>query len=266
MVQSNPTPSSLPSGALWLYGLPGSGVPYTQAAGAPPLAELERLAEGPGARVCICFGPLLKGLEELMERLPLAPPVEELEAALERWQMDLGLAASLKRRWREKVWLLNLAQEGPALETLLAREVPELAGRQLGGAMPADSSLELALRTLLQRQTKLLNAWLDAEHWADVAGGQEVDWRQPMDLGRWREALWPGERGEGRVVSEERCAELERELLREKEHGAMLQRYLVAMERELDHYAASHERAVALARELPQLLGRARRAVEGRRP
>jgi hypothetical protein len=69
--------------ALWLYGLPGSGVAVPQAAGAPSLEELElRPAEPAGlnARIWICYGSLTQGLVELVNRLQPPPQAAELEA------------------------------------------------------------------------------------------------------------------------------------------------------------------------------------------
>ena len=97
--------------ALWLYGLPGSGVAVPQAAGAPSLQELEqRPAEPAGinARIWICYGSLTQGLAELVNRFQPPPQAAELEAELERWQADFSRAAVLKRRWRNQVRLVNI--------------------------------------------------------------------------------------------------------------------------------------------------------------
>jgi hypothetical protein len=130
--------------------------------------------------------------------------------------------------------------------------------------------VELAMRGLLQWQPGLLNAWLDAEHWADdfggatgraVPGGEAADWRQPMPLPRLLQLLLQlqGEGGGGQQRLEERCAALEQALQRERCHGELLERHRQQIERELDHYVGSYERAVELSQRLPELLDRARR-------
>jgi HPt (histidine-containing phosphotransfer) domain-containing protein len=72
--------------------------------------------------------------------------------------------------------------------------------------------------------------------------------------------LWHSDRaGEtGLLELQERCAQLEEQLAQERDHGAMLNRYIKQMEKELDHYLADHERAATLAERLPLLLQRAR--------
>jgi hypothetical protein len=264
--------------ALWLYGLPGSGVAVPQAAGAPSLEELElRPAEPAGlnARIWICYGSLTQGLVELVNRLQPPPQAAELEAELERWQADFSRAAVLKRRWRNQVRLVNLCKGGAEL---LAKELPPelMGGRQFSGAAPhegpqAGSEVyqELAIRALLECRPGLLNAWLDAEHWADAIGKpaadqgawqEPMDWRRPMLLERLVLLLWRSDgAGEtGLLELQERCAQLEEQLAQERDHGAMLNRYIKQMEKELDHYLADHERAATLAERLPLLLQRAR--------
>jgi len=273
--------------ALWLYGLPGSGVEVQQAAGAPSLAELEQGRVEPAgskARIWICYGSLTQGLAELVSRFERPPQPAQLEAELERWQADFSRAAVLKRRWRDQVRLVNLCKGGSAP---LARELPPelLGGRrqsgaavegELGGGKRAGSAAlrELAMRALLECRPGLLNAWLDAEHWADrfdeaaaeglLAPQDQPDWRRPMPTERLALVLWPGDStGEGsRLELEQRCLELERQMARQLDHSAMLKRYSEQMERELDHYMAKQERAVALANRLPRLLQRAREQLE----
>jgi hypothetical protein len=285
-----------PPSALWLYGLPGSGLGFTASAGAPGLEQLEAGAgvgagsggagegspggEG-GPRIWIFYGSLARGLAELVARLPEGEEggrVAAMEAALGAWQADLARAAALKRRWRERIRLVNLCRGGEELEQLLARELPELAYRRRGPEGLADGLVELAMRGLLQWQPGLLNAWLDAEHWADGFGGGApagapagagreggaADWRQPMPLPRLLQLLLQAEGGGGlgKEGLEERCSALEQELQRERRHGELLQRHLEQMERELDHYAGSYERTVELSQRLPELLQRARRLIQ----
>ena len=269
--------------ALWLYGLPGSGVAVPQAAGAPSLEDLEqRRAEPAGlnARIWICYGSLTQGLAELVNRFQPPPQAAELEAELERWQADFSRAALLKRRWRNQVRLVNICKGGAAL---LAKELPpELWGGRLGlprfgGAAPnggpqagSEGYRELAIRALLECRPGLLNAWLDAEHWADAIGVKPAadpgswqeppDWRSPMALERLVSVLWCSD-GAGEVGLQElekRCAQLEEQLDQERDHVAMLNRYIKQMEKELDHFMANHERASTLAERLPLLLQRAR--------
>ena len=245
--------------ALWLYGLPGSGVAVPQAAGAPSLEDLEqRRAEPAGlnARIWICYGYLTQGLAELVNRFQPPPQAAELEAALERWQADFSRAALLKRRWRNQVRLVNICKGGAAL---LAKELPpELWGGRLGlhrfgGAAPnggpqagSEGYRELAIRALLECRPGLLNAWLDAEHWADAIGVKPLLWCSD------------GAREVGLQELEKRCAQLEDQLDQERDHVAMLNRYTKQIEKELDHFVANHERAATLAERLPLLLQRAR--------
>ena len=265
-----------PPSALWLYGLPGSGLGFTASAGAP---GLEALATGDeGARIWIFYGSLARGLAELVAQLPEGEEgarVAAMEAALGGWQADLARAAGLKRRGRERIRLVNLCRGGEELERQLARELPELAYRkrgQGGGSGPgAEGPVELAMRGLLQWQPGLLNSWLDAEHWADDFGGaaqqgasregEAADWRQPMPLPRLLQLLLQlqGEGGGGQQRLEEHCNVLEQALERERRHGELLERHRQQIERELDHYAGSYERAVELSQRLPELLDRARR-------
>lgn len=265
--------------ALWLYGLPGSGVAVPQAAGAPSLQELEQLPAEPtglNARIWICYGSLSQALVELVNRFQPPPQAAELEAELERWQADFSRAAVLKRRWRNQVRLVNLCKGGAAV---LAKELPPelMGGRQFSGAAPpegpqagSEGYQELAIRALLECRPGLLNAWLDAEHWADAIGvkpaadqggwQEPLDWRRPMVLERLVNVLWrsdgAGETGLQELA--ERCAQLEEQLALERDHGAMLNRYMKQMEKELDHYLADHEREIILAERLPLLLQRAR--------
>ena len=265
--------------ALWLYGLPGSGVAVPQAAGAPSLQELEqRPAEPTGinARIWICYGSLSQGLVELVNRFQPPPQAAELEAELERWQADFSRAAVLKRRWRNQVRLVNLCKGGAAV---LAKELPPelMGGRQFSGTAPpagpqagSEGYQELAIRALLECRPGLLNAWLDAEHWADAIGVKPAadqgawqeppDWRSPMALERLVSVLWcsDGAGKAGLQELEERCAQLEEQLAQERDHVAMLNRYIKQMEKELDHFMANHERAATLAERLPLLLQRAR--------
>lgn len=271
--------SATEHGVLWLYGLPGSGVAVPQAAGAPSLEDLEqRRAEPAGlnARIWICYGSLTQGLAELVNRFQPPPQAAELEAELERWQADFSRAALLKRRWRNQVRLVNICKGGAAL---LAKELPpELwGGRQFSGAAPnrgaqsgSEGYRELAIRALLECRPGLLNAWLDAENWADAIGvkpaadpgawPEPLDWRRPMALERLVRVLWCSEgAGEaGLQELEERCVQLAEQLAQERDHVAMLNRYIKQMEKELDHFVANHERAATLAERLPLLLQRAR--------
>ena len=265
--------------ALWLYGLPGSGVAVPQAAGAPSLQELEQLPAEPtglNARIWICYGSLSQALVELVNRFQPPPQAAELEAELERWQADFSRAAVLKRRWRNQVRLVNLCKGGAAV---LAKELPPelMGGRQFSGAAPpegpqagSEGYQELAIRALLECRPGLLNAWLDAEHWADAIGvkpaadqggwQEPLDWRRPMVLERLVNVLWRSD-GAGETGLQEladRCAQLEEQLALERDHGAMLNRYMKQMEKELDHYLADHEREIILAERLPLLLQRAR--------
>ena len=279
MASMNDGSSAAEHSVLWLYGLPGSGVAIPQAAGAPSLQELEqRPAEPAGlnARIWICYGSLSQGLAELVNRFQPPPQAAELEAELERWQADFSRAAVLKRRWRNQVRLVNLCKGGAAV---LAKELPPelLGGRQFSGAAPPEGQQagsegyrELAIRALLECRPGLLNAWLDAEHWADAIGvkpaadqgawQEPLDWRRPMVLERLVSVLWRSDRAGETGLQElaERCAQLEEQLAQERDHGAMLNRYIKQMERELDHYLADHERAATLAERLPLLLQRAR--------
>jgi hypothetical protein len=279
MASSHNSGSAAEPKALWLYGLPGSGVVVPQAAGSPSLEELEqRQAEpdGVNARIWICYGSLTQGLTELVNRFQQPPQPLELETELERWQADFNRAAVVKRRWRDQVRLVNLGKGGTGL---LAKELPpELSGgRHLSGAAHSTGTQsdpqgywELAMRVLLEGRPGLLHAWLDAEHWADAIGVEQAagqgarqespDWRQPMQLERLKQVLWhsDGTGGAGRLELEQRCVQLERELALERDHGAMLKRYIQHMEKELDHFLANHERTAALAERLPTLLQRAR--------
>ena len=276
-----------PPSALWLYGLPGSGLGFTASAGALGLELLESGAGGSGdgapggehgPRIWIFYGSLARGLAELVARLPEGEEgarVAAMEAALGGWQADLARAAGLKRRWRERIRLLNLCRGGEELEQLLARELPELAYRRRPQGSGGEGLLELAMRGLLQWQPALLNAWLDAEHWADgfgatgraVPGGEAADWRQPMPLPRLLQLLLQlqAEGGGGQQRLEERCSVLEQALERERCHGELLERHRQQIERELDHYVGSYERAVDLSLRLPELLDRARRLLPAER-
>ena len=81
-----------------------------------------------------------------------------------------------------------------------------------------------------------------------------------MALERLVSVLWcsDGAGKAGLQELEERCAQLEEQLAQERDHVAMLNRYIKQMEKELDHFMANHERAATLAERLPLLLQRAR--------
>ena len=131
----------------------------------------------------------------------LSPPVDQAGVmGLPQWQADISRAALLKRRWRNQVRLVNICKGGAAL---LAKELPpELWGGRLGlprfgGAAPNGGSQagsegyrELAIRALLECRPGLLNAWLDAEHWADAIGVKSAAVVQ-----RWSRRSWPAGAG-----------------------------------------------------------------------
>ena len=142
---------------------------------------------------------------------------------------------------------------------LLAKELPpELWGGRLGlprfgGAAPnggpqagSEGCRELAIRALLECHPGQLNAWLDAEHWADAIGVKPAAVVQ-----RWSRRSWPAGAGKALRAGGKQLAQ-------ERDHVAMLNRYIKQMEKELDHFVANHERAATLAERLPLLLQRAR--------
>ena len=155
---------------------------------------------------------------------------------LPQWQADFSRAALLKRRWRNQVRRVCICKGGAAL---LAKELPpELWGGRLGlprfgGAAPnggpqagSEGCRELAIRALLECRPGQLNAWLDAEHWADAIGvnpaadpgtwQEPPDWRSPMLLERLVRVLWCSD-GAGEVGLQElekRCAQVENSWLR----------------------------------------------------
>ena len=175
---------------------------------------------------------------------------------LPQWQADFSRAALLKRRWRNQVRRLCICKGGAAL---LAKELPpELWGGRLGlprfgGAAPnggpqagSEGCRELAIRALLECRPGQLNAWLDAEHWADAIGVKPAAVVQ-----RWSRRSWPAGAGKALRAGGKQLAQ-------ERDHVAMLNRYIKQMEKELDHFVANHERAATLAERLPLLLQRAR--------
>lgn len=81
-----------------------------------------------------------------------------------------------------------------------------------------------------------------------------------MLLERLVRVLWcsDGAGEAGLQELEKRCAQLEEQLDQERDHVAILNRYINQMEKELDHFMANHERAATLAERLTLLLQRAR--------
>ena len=109
---------------------------------------------------------------------------------------------------------------------------------RFGGAAPkggpqagSEGYRQLAIRALLECRPGLLSAWLDAEHWADAIGVKPLLWCSD------------GAGVVGLQELEKRCAQLEDQLDQERDHVAMLNRYIKQMEKELDHFVANHERA-----------------------
>ena len=252
---------------FWIYGLPGSRLGLRHSAGAAPLAELARGADAETApSVWIFYGPPDEALLELAEAAQAPGSGRE---ALAAWQEAMALAVQAKRRWRERLQLVNLGRSTPELEALLQRELPELEQdvrrRRTGGVQPPEQVLHATTQALLQLSPALLNGYLDLESWAD-RHGRDPDgarWRQALDGGQLLHALrhWDDHHG-ALGARQSRLEELERQRRRDLEEREQLLATLQQLELELDHYVGEHERLAALVGHVEEQLGRARRLLE----
>ena len=252
---------------FWIYGLPGSRLGLRRSAGASPLASLAGGLDADTApRAWIFYGPPDEALRELAE---LADTPEGSREALASWQDAMALAVQAKRRWRERLQLVNLGHITPELQALLQRELPELEldvrRRRAGELTLPDQVLRATTQALLQLNPALLNGYLDLEGWAD-RHGREPDgprWRQHLDGGQLLQALRHWDDHHGALGERDlRLQALERQRRLDLEEREQLLASLQQLEHELDHYVGEHERLVALVENVEQQLERARRLLE----
>lgn len=252
---------------FWVYGLPGSRLGLQRSAGAAPLELLARGGDAEAAPPAwIFYGPPDEALLELAEA---ADAPDAGRDALATWQEAMALAVQAKRRWRERLQLVNLGCPTPELATLLQRELPELEQdvrrRRAGGVQPPEQVLRATTQALLQLSPALLNGYLDLESWAD-RHGREPDgsrWRQALDGGQLLRALRHWDEHHGALGERQsRLEELERQRRRDLEEREQLLAALQQLEHELDHYVGEHERLAALVGSVEEQLARARRLLE----
>lgn len=264
---SDPLPAAPTVQGFWVYGLPGSRLGLQRSAGAAPLELLARGGDAEAAPPAwIFYGPPDEALLELVET---ADAPEAGRDALATWQEAMALAVQAKRRWRERLQLVNLGCPTPELATLLQRELPELEQdvrrRRAGGVQPPEQVLRATTQALLQLSPALLNGYLDLESWAD-RHGREPDgsrWRQALDGGQLLRALRHWDEHHGALGERQlRLEELERQRRRDLEEREQLLAALQQLEHELDHYVGEHERLAALVGSVEEQLARARRLLE----
>ncbi len=269
MTNADPLPTPTTARGFWIYGLPGSQLGLRCSSGAPSLASLAQSLdiEMPQS-VWIFYGPpddaLLELTAELEERR------QDDDDALQAWQDAMALAVQAKRRWRERLQLVNLGRTTPELEHLLQRELPELEQdvrrrRRAGALRLPEQVLHATTQALLQLSPTLLNGYLDLESWAD-RHGREPDgtrWRQPLDGSQllWALRHWDDHHG---VLGERqsRLEELERQRRLDLEERQLLLATLQQLERELDHYVGEHERLSGLVERVEEQLERARQRLQ----
>jgi len=103
--------------AFWIYALPGSRLGLTRSAGAPSLASLLEARDEPLAhRVWIFYGSPDDALLDLAGE---ACSQEGACQCLSAWQEAMHRAVQAKRRWRERLQLINLAYTSPEQAALL---------------------------------------------------------------------------------------------------------------------------------------------------
>lgn len=268
---------------LWIYTLPGTHLEGLRSAGAPALEELAALAddhrygllgeESSHWRCWILYGPPHQALSELCH------PLDERyqTQALARWTQQLMLAAQVKRRWRQRVMLMNLAgqvsgSEPSAALTALERELPELElrarlERSSAGASLPDGLTQMAALCLMQSDPALLQAYLDLEHWADHPSTTEDQafWRTPPSHTFILKALstagqWESSAAQGKA----KIDELTRELQLLKDERKLTNQSIVQLEAELEHYVHEHINLNAITSQLEAQLLRARQFIQSR--
>ncbi len=273
MPQADPFSSDPPLAApsvqgFWMYGLPGSRLGLQRSAGAAPLEALARGVDADAApRAWIFYGPPDEALLELAEA---ADAPEACRDALASWQGAMALAVQAKRRWRERLQLVNLGRSTPELQALLQRELPELEQdvrrrRSAATVQLPEQVLHATTQALLQLSPALLNGYLDLESWAD-RHGREPDgprWREALDGSQLLRALrhWDDHHG-ALDERDSRLETLERQCRLDREERDQLLATLQQLEHELDHYVGEHERLSALVGGVEEQLGRARRLLE----
>jgi len=277
VISSDPSVALPPSQGIWIYGLPGSRLGLQRSAGAPSLLSLARSSgeESVPRAAWVFYGPPDEALQELADggdggggggRTGEAAAAGSLAA----WQEAMEFAVQAKRRWRERLQLVNLGRSSPQLEQVLRRELPELEQdvrrRRAGSGRSLPSGvLRATTQALLQLTPALLNAYLDLESWADRYG-READaarWRQAPDGAQLLEALRQWDEHHGALGDRDlRLEELEWQQRRDREERDQLLAELHQLERELDHYVEGHERLVALVGVVESQLHRARRLLE----
>lgn len=249
-----------------MYSLPGSRLGLRRSAGA---LTLESLASGggdpPSARVWIFYGPPDEAL------LELADEQGGSDVSISSWQGEMEWAAQAKRRWRDRIQLVNLGCSTPEMEERLQRDLPELEKdvqrrRQAFAFSVPNPVLQATTQAVLQLTPTLLNAYLNLESWADRYG-RETDaarWRQAPAGDQLLQALRHWDEHHDAIGDREgKLRELEWCQRRDREEREQLVAHLHQLERELDHYVDEHERLHSLARNVEEQLKRARRLLEG---
>jgi hypothetical protein len=273
VISSDPSVALPPSQGIWIYGLPGSRLGLQRSAGAPSLLSLARSSgeEAAPRAAWVFYGPPDEALQELADGGGGdGGRTGEAAGSLAAWQEAMECAVQAKRRWRERLQLVNLGRSSPQLEQVLRRELPELeqdvrrrrtsSGRSLPAAV-----LRATTQALLQLTPALLNAYLDLESWADRYG-READaprWRQAPDGAQLLQALRQWDEHHGALGNRDlRLEELEWQQRRDREERDQLLAELHQLERELDHYVEEHERLVDLVGVVESQLRRARHLLE----
>ena len=276
VISSDPFVTPPPSQGGWIYGLPGSRLGLRRSAGAPSLLALARSSSEDAAprAAWVFYGPPDEALQELAEGGAGQFEAEaDAGGSLASWQEAMEFAVQAKRRWRERLQLVNLGRSTPQLEQALRRELPELEQdvrrrrASSGLSLPAPV-LRASTQALLQLTPSLLNAYLDLESWADRFG-READaprWRQAPDGAQLLEALRHWDAHHGALGDRDsRLEELEWQQRRIREERDLLVAQLHQLERELDHYVEEHERLIGLVGGIEAQLSRARRFLENAR-
>lgn len=261
----------------WVYALPGTHLHGLRSAGSPSLEALATMPDDHGYglagddaaswRGWVLYGPPDQALQELC--------AQSDDHAIATWAEQLLLASRVKRRWRDRLVLINLeGQDGagdqPSALEDLQQALPELEleerlKRRSNPAAGTNPITTLAALALLQSDAALLQAYLDLETWADVPAAPEQcsSWRIKPSHSLLLQALRSVHQLE-RTTAQNK-AELEvlmAERQRVQRERACLQHTVEQLEAELEHYVAEHLSLNTITRRLEEQLLRARRWIQ----
>lgn len=261
----------------WVYALPGAHLEGLRSAGAPSLQEL---ATGPDDhhhglagddplawRAWVLYGSPDHALQDLCG--------QDDDHAIAAWREQLLLAAKVKRRWRDRLVLINLdthTVDGhqPSPLDVLHQHLPELEvqerlNRRSQAAHGSNQLATLAALALLQSDPALLQSYLDLENWADFPASMEL-------RSRWRtspshQLLLGAMRSVARLESAASQNNVEIDSLvadglRVQRECEWLQHNVEQLEAELEHYVAEHLSLSSITRRLEEQLLRARRLIQ----